>query len=506
MSFVCEGGSLADRRGDVAGSGQRRLLERWRRITRGEFGRDVRSCESTRSRQREWGRAGDVASRDQPRDRCARARPGDTIDITYTDALPATSVEPLNATNLHFHGLATSPNPPADDPIDIFAMPGQTLHYVVPVPKTEPPGLYWYHSHAHGESDWQVLNGMSGAIVVNGTASFAPETAGLSERVIVLRNVLGHPVYANVAAAGRARAQRARRLNAARALDAGSDGICQQPFNIDSEYTTINGRAAGASLAMRPGSRQLWRVVNASAGGYYDVSVDGQSLRLVAIDGVPLKAYPGGQERDVRDVVIPPAGRAEFIVTGPSAPTAFRTTCFDTGPAGDPNPSQVLAQIVPGSTMALSTVASPERFPARGTFESPIGTNIAQQRTLDFSEDAATGTSFYLNGLAFSFAAPPLFVVASGTVERWALRNTTTEVHAFHIHQVHFITEDVDGVPQPAAWRDTVNLPIAHADGTPSVTHVLIDFRDPIIRGQFLLHCHILQHEDDGMMARVVVQ
>ena len=61
-------------------------------------------------------------------------------------------------------------------------------------------------------------------------------------------------------------------------------------------------------------------------------------------------------------------------------------------------------------------------------------------------------------------------------------------------------------LPQPPLWRDTLNLPIAHADGTPSVSHVLLDFRDPIIRGTFLFHCHLLEHEDGGMMAKIVVQ
>lgn len=436
-----------------------------------------------------------------------RVNPGDTIDITYTDSLPLTSSEPLNATNIHFHGLSTSPNPPADDAIDILAMPGQTLHYVVPVPKTEPPGLYWYHSHSHGEANWQLYNGMSGAIVVNGTASFASETSRLPERVIVLRNLLARPEYSALAAARRGAVDRALKLRSLHALDAESDGVCAQPFDIESEYTTINGRPVGAILAMQPGARQLWRVVNASADGYYDLSVDGQSLHLVALDGVPLKAYPGGQEQDVHDVVLAPAERAEFTVTGPTAPTAFRTTCFDTGPDGDPNPSQVLAQVVPGATAPLAPIPLPgPTAPAAGTYEMPIGNTFAQQRTLEFSEDETTGDNFYLNGLAFSFTAPPMFVAKSGTVERWTLLNKTSEVHAFHIHQVHFITQDVDGVTQPALWRDTVNLPIAHADGTPSATHVLLDFRDPIIRGAFLFHCHLLQHEDDGMMARIVVQ
>jgi suppressor of ftsI len=431
-----------------------------------------------------------------------RVSPGDTIAITYTNSLPPTSAEPLNATNLHFHGLATSPNPPADDAIDILAMPGQILHYAVPVPKTQPPGLYWYHSHAHGEANWQLYNGMSGAIVVNGTASFASETSGLPERVIVLRDVLARPKYDALSIARRVAARKARAVR--RGLDAQPGPICQQPYAIEGEYITINGRNAGATLAMQPGGRQFWRVLNASADGYYDLGVDGQTLHLVSIDGVPLKAYPGAQEQDVHDVAIPPGGRAEFLVTGPAAPAAFRTTCIDTGPDGDPNPSQVLAQVVPGKTGQLGAIPLPgPTAPASGTFQAPIGGSFAQQRTLDFTED---DDGFYLNGTAYAMASAPMFAAQSGTVERWALRNTTGEVHAFHIHQLHFITQDIDGVAVPPIWRDTLNLPIAHADGTPSVTHVLLDFRDPIIRGTFLFHCHLLEHEDGGMMAKIVVR
>ncbi len=434
-----------------------------------------------------------------------RVNPGDTIDITYADNLPAHAADPLNSANLHFHGLATSPNPPADDPIDMFAMPGQTLHYVVPVPKTEPPGLYYYHSHSHGEANWQLYNGMAGAIVVNGTASYASETAGLPERVIVLMNVLKNPQFADTDAARRRAAARARQLGSVHAL--ANDGICQQPFNIDGEYTTINGHAVGVPINMVPGTRQLWRVVNASADGYYDVSLDGQTLQLVARDGVPLKSYPGGQEQNVSDIVVPPAGRAEFVVTGPRTATAFRTTCVDTGPAGDPNPSQVLAIVTPSTPGQLATVPAPgPTAPAIGTFETALGANIAQQRILDFTENDQTGDQFYLNGVQFAFSDAPLFVAQSGTVERWALQNETQELHAFHIHQIHFIVQDVDGVAQPPVWRDTLSLPIAHADGTPSVSHVLLDFRDPVIRGTFLFHCHLLNHEDDGMMAEIKVQ
>ena len=427
-----------------------------------------------------------------------RVSPGDSIDITYVNALPTSSAKPYNGTNLHFHGLSTSPNPPADDAIDILAMPGQTVHYVVPVPKTQPPGLYWYHSHAHGEANWQLYNGMSGAIVVNGIASFAPETAGLPERVIVLRNLLANPQFSEL--------DRARRAFKKMRSVAGAGivpPICQLPFKLTGEYTTINGQPVGAQMVMQPGQSQFWRVLNASPDSYFDLHVDGEMLRLVAIDGVPMKTYPGAAEQNVNDVQIPPAGRAEFIVAAPTGTAAFRTTCTDTGPGGDPNPPQVLATVVSGHTLAPAVPQPGSTPPASGTYQQPLTGTVAVARTLNFTED---DNGFYLNGLQYTPNGAPMFTAHVGTVEQWTLVNQTTEVHAFHIHQLHFIVQDVDGGPQPAVWRDTFSIPTAHADGSPSVTHVLMDFRDPEIRGTFLFHCHLLEHEDGGMMAKIAVQ
>jgi FtsP/CotA-like multicopper oxidase with cupredoxin domain len=426
-----------------------------------------------------------------------RVSPGDSIDVTYANALPVSSTQPINATSLHFHGLSVSPNAPGDDSIDILAMPGQTLHYHIAIPRSHPPGVYWYHPHPHGESNWQTYNGMTGAIVIQGIASIASETAGLPERIVILRNLLEAPQFTSLGAVRRPNAAAGRRAGAA-------STVCSQPFGIGGEYTTIDGRDAGGPILMQPGQKQLWRVINASADGYFDLSVDGEQLHLVSLDGVAIKQYPGATEQNVRDVVIPPAGRADFIVTGPThSGVAFRTTCFDTGPGGDPNPPQVLGVINTGTPVGLPVVPAPGATPrALGTYDQAIGSTVAQHRTVAFTEDAA---GFYLNGQAYSPTAQPMFVAKSGTVEEWTLTNYSTEVHDFHIHQVHFVVEDVDGVRQPVGWHDSFTLPIAHTDGTPSVTHVLIDFRDPLIRGTFLFHCHLLEHEDGGMMAKIRV-
>src|SRR5712672_3111185 len=125
-----------------------------------------------------------------------RVKPGSVLNVTYKNELDAHSREDcfghpcMNMTNLHFHGLHVSPNAPQDDVLDMIASPGETLHYSVQVPPQQPPGLYWYHTHSHGESCIQDLDGMSGAIVVEGVERYVPEVAKMRERILVLRDLV----------------------------------------------------------------------------------------------------------------------------------------------------------------------------------------------------------------------------------------------------------------------------------------------------------------------------
>src|SRR5216684_5666416 len=119
--------------------------------------------------------------------------PGGTLRLRYENDLSPVSHERCatgpcgNMTNLHFHGLHVSPMAPQDDVLGMMAMPGQALEYSVSVPSDHPPGLYWYHTHPHGESQRQALDGMSGAIVIDGIERYVPEVMTLRERVLVIR-------------------------------------------------------------------------------------------------------------------------------------------------------------------------------------------------------------------------------------------------------------------------------------------------------------------------------
>src|SRR5437667_8868199 len=123
-----------------------------------------------------------------------RVQPGTILNVEYKNELDAQSREEcvghpcMNMTNLHFHGLHVSPRAPQDDVLDMMASQGETLHYSVQIPPQQPPGLYWYHTHSHGESYVQDLDRMSGAIIVEGIERYAPEVCNMRERILVLRN------------------------------------------------------------------------------------------------------------------------------------------------------------------------------------------------------------------------------------------------------------------------------------------------------------------------------
>ena len=439
-----------------------------------------------------------------------RVSPGDELRIRLRNRLP-TGTEAPNEVNLHFHGLTVSPQPPSDDAMRL-APPGASLEYDVRIPRSQSPGLYWYHPHAHGQTFWQITSGMSGALIVEGLQQHLPALAGLRERVVVLRNVQAPPDYSAIPIAARPAAIRAavvagRRRAGRRSVVDDDDAVGQPCASVPGMSVTING-ASRAVIGIDPNERELFRVVNASAGRYFDLSVDGETLDLVGLDGAPLDRFPGSPPvQRVRDVVLAPASRAEFVVTGLPRPTTLRSRCYVTGDAGDRDPAVLLADLrpdghaPPGSTASKPLVAAPQHNVGARALPAP-----AVDRTVAFTEDA---NGFYINGKHYRMEDPPAFIARAGTLERWTLVNRTDEVHDFHIHQVHFAVESIDGKSDlPLHWVDTVTVPpqhYTHTSGTPGMVRILMDFRNPVVRGTFVYHCHILDHEDGGMMATIRV-
>src|SRR3984893_12848939 len=422
-----------------------------------------------------------------------RGRPGSVLNVEYKNELATPSKEEcvghpcMQMTNLHFHGLHVSPNAPQDDALDMMASPGETLHYSVQVPLQQPPGLYWYHTHPHGESYVQDLDGMSGAIVVDGIERYVPEVLHMRERILVLRDLV-------LPTDG---AERKRVMDSV-AMQTTQCGTA--PEKPERAFT-VNARLR-PQIDISPGERQFWRIVNASPDRYADLELDSESFEVVALDGMPLAYHdPSIRKRSMSHVLVPPAGRVEAIDTGPPADshTALRSRCFDTGPDGDSNPAMVLADIVSAQPSSLQARPALGGAPVYATFSPTVLKRIETaepQFVVTFTEDKQ---GFYINGQKFEMNAGPMLTVNTGSLQHWRIMNPTKEVHPFHIHQVHFLVYAVgeDPVKDPV-WVDTVNVPYG------SSVDLVMDFTDPIIRGMSLFHCHLLNHEDKGMMAKIL--
>lgn len=428
-----------------------------------------------------------------------RVSPGGVIKLHYVNNLPEQSNEQcalgpcMNMSNLHFHGLHVSPNSPQDDVLTTMSMPGQSLDYTVVIPDYAPPGLYWYHTHPHGESARQDLDGMSGAIVVDGIDRYYPELRHMRERVIILRDQnIEHEDAAN-------KQQIVRRVEIPSArCGAATEQSVERIF-------TANGQVRPL-IPINPGERQFWRIVNASPDRYADLQLSGGQIEIVALDGMPL-AYHSHHRRTkkVDHVLVSPSGRVEAIVVGPPAGSnaTFSTRCVDTGSDGDANPAMVIADVGPAeATLPMHLVPTT----AKPAVYKDVPRQDLQKLELSKPDFVVTFTEdkrgFYINGRKFSMSDAPMLRVRVGSMQHWRIVNATNELHPFHIHQVHFLAYAENGAKSDSPeWLDTVNVPYGNGS-----VDLVMDFTDPIIKGMSVFHCHLLTHEDKGMMAKILFE
>jgi FtsP/CotA-like multicopper oxidase with cupredoxin domain len=454
----------------------------------------------------------------------AHLHAGASGDPCKSGAMTATS------TNLHFHGLTIPPVCHQDEVLKTSVSPQDApFEYRFRIPADEPPGLYWYHPHIHGFSKVQVLGGASGALIIEGIERANKEVAGLPERVLIIRDQdLLNP---------NAPPSKSEPVVPKMLLDRDGDaanngtGFGKPAKDLSINYVPVPyPDYPPAAIAMKPGERQLWRVLNASAITYLNLAIlfnrVPQQLGLVALDGVPLN-----QNGTLGDLIswqthlgVPPGARVEFIVQGPPLGTAglLVTRTVDTGPGGENDPNRAIATIAAAadapetrSTLAASRQPLPRPSAAWLGDVAPVRT-----RKLYFSEKPTdpnnpnSATAFYItvDGKTPILFDPqsgiPDIVATQGTVEDWIVENRSNELHAFHIHQLHFLLVDYMGKPVNEPFlRDTVNVPFYKDQMLvyPSVK-LRMDFRDPNTVGTFVYHCHLLEHEDGGMMGLIRVE
>ena len=379
--------------------------------------------------------------------------PGDTLKFNVINSLD-------EKTNLHEHGFHVSPIGISDNVLRTME-PNSSNPVVVETPKDLAPGTYWYHTHLHGLTEAQVMAGLFGTLVVSGLSERLPSDlqADLQEHLVALHDYQ---------------------------LDDDNTIITE---NIDSNAPTtrmVNGMV-NPVLTSRPGQTQLLRLANFSADIWYRLQMGGTKFSVLAED-----ANPVGRVDQKEELLLPPGKRFDVLVTWPTAGSyKLRTLTYNQGPEGDVYGQRVL--------MTVNVAGEPVITPTQPTTLGPLpdlqNAEIAERRTVVFSEDNKAG-KFFINGKQFD--GKVMYTPKLGTAEEWTLKNVTGEDHPFHIHVNDFQVMSVNGRPYDAAsLQDIVKIP---AKGQVVIRQRFADFT-----GKFVFHCHILAHEDNGMMAVVDV-
>jgi len=460
-----------------------------------------------------------------------RLNPGDQLNIlAANDVPPGTAVEQVsNSTNqcgdlemytsslnIHYHGTTVSPKCHQDQVIHTIINSGEKFQYNIAFPNYAPSGLYWYHTHVHGIAEATVQGGASGALIVSGIQNYQPAVAGLPERVLVIRDqpIAGNSTPGNTCT--------------------GNSNVTPS-WDLDINYVPLEFQAATcnytpAVIEMQAGQQEFWRVTNTGADTILDIQIqhDGapQPLQLVALDGVAINSQNGqqrGTTKTVTDILLAPAARAEFIVTAPrhGEQASLVTLNIDTGPIGDVDPTRTIATIKTDAPTQLPRVPEVTNAvpAAMATGQELANQQPTVHRTLYFFEvlsdpnNPLSPTNFYItvDGAPlqlFDPNNPPAITTHQGAVEDWTIQNRTGENHEFHFHQIHFLVMSQSGfsVPQEIGqFLDMIQVPYSSTGSAPypSVT-VRMDFRGADV-GDFVYHCHILGHEDGGMMAIIRV-
>lgn len=222
-------------------------------------------------------------------------RAGDTVTVTLHNQLP-------EETNLHFHGIDVSPLKNGDN-VFVHIAPGETFTYKIRIPEKH-VGLFWFHPHLHGNVDRQIIGGLSGEIIIEGSDRLYPFLKPLPEKILLLKH---HPI-------GRTDYE---------------------------ELVTVNGVVAPA-ISIRPGEAQFWQIGNIGADRFLRVKIDGMPFYLLGRDGYFL---PRPIKMD--SLILGPGQRVSVVVVGsPARRYALKSVEFKFDEAQPPLPEVNLGTVV----------------------------------------------------------------------------------------------------------------------------------------------------------------
>jgi FtsP/CotA-like multicopper oxidase with cupredoxin domain len=390
-----------------------------------------------------------------------RVRVGDRLIVKFTNNLP-------QPTTVHWHGLRI--------PIQMDGVPGasqpevktgETFVYDFTVPDA---GFYWYHPHVMSAA--QVGFGLYGALLVEDPSE---DASAYDEVVMVLSDIEVD--------------EKSKQLG-----DPESGGSTGMAFGREGNWLLVNGREM-PTLRARAGVPQRWRVVNAAKSRYFQLDPDGPKFITIGGDA-GLQAAP--VESDT--LVIAPGERIDAIFT-PVAKSGNTLTVdwrlFNRGYGS------VEARIPIGPLFDIAIEGTPPASPVKAPLLSrtiePLDTKGLREVNVEFTIAQRSNGAFEygINGVPFQKEKP--FHAREGETQIWNLVNTTAWSHPFHLHGFFFQVLDKNDQPvRPLAWKDTVDVPFK------STLRVAVKF-DAGRPGEWMFHCHVLDHADGGLMGTVIV-
>jgi len=427
-----------------------------------------------------------------------RVKPGETLKFTVDNQLPENEDENtdypdmntphhFNSTNNHTHGLHVSPSGNSDN-IFVDVKPGEKFQYQYDLPANHPAGTMWYHPHRHGSSSVQLVGGMSGMLIIEGDIDQVPEIAAARDIVFMINDIYIDP-------------------ETGMTPDFLPDKInpVADEFLLEERTITVNGQV-NPTLRVQPGEVVRLRILNACLQTFTPLKVDGHDLHVCSMDGITLPRA----RRTSDDLLLGPANRADVLLVGGAPGTyAIRKTGPNSVTLADDPDVQIATLVVEG---AQKTMSLPTTLPA--PLKTIEASEITGRRTLVFtiSLDGPPGPprqpvprylNFSIDGKRFDKDRID-HTVNLGAVEEWTLINASPSGHPFHIHINPFQVISVNGkaLAEPE-WRDTIMIPPFLPETGPGTVVIRHRFED--FKGLFVLHCHILVHEDLGMMQTVNV-
>lgn len=385
------------------------------------------------------------------------AQPGDTLRIKFINDL-------ADASNLHTHGLHVSPSGNSDN-VFLVIQPGETFDYEIKIPEDHPSGTYWYHPHVHGLTFSQVSGGLAGALIIEGGLDELEGIKGRVDQLLVIQSVQ---------------------------FDDSNTIVPADDQEMHFQTRTVNGQI-NPTLRIRPGEVQRWRLVNATSETYLMIGMEGHPLYQISKDGNAMTRV-----EKLERLLIEPGCRADVLVKGHQFLGSWELRkMLWFGSERQYEPDELLATLVVEGEAVTDHVIPTALLPLS---EDLRGMPVDRTREIRFSVDRSQpgGTRFLIDGKQVDMGRVDQ-TVQLGAFEEWVIYNDSPDWHPFHIHVNDFQVVAVNGVPvdEVLSFEDTRGLP---PNGSLTIRHRFLDFT-----GKFVYHCHLLFHEDHGMMGIVEV-